>query len=70
MSDTNTAEMMCAAEIQAISIRYTIKLASMHAANHAREEQGHAHAYGEEAFHELSQELESEVNNMRRHWLG
>jgi hypothetical protein len=70
MSDIPAAELMCSAEIQAISIRYQIKLASMQAANHAREEQGHSHAYGEDLFRELADELESEVTAMRRHWLG
>jgi len=39
-----------AAFVNAQSVSAQIELAAMHAANHAREQQGHSHAYDEGAF--------------------
>lgn len=46
-----------AAFIQAQTVCAAAEIAAMQAANRAREEQGHSHAYGEDAFRDVPNEF-------------
>jgi hypothetical protein len=69
MSEILSNEMMCAAEIMALTTSYDAKLEAMREANRVRHYDNLASAYGETHFNKLSSELEGEVDFIKKKYL-
>lgn len=70
MPEILTNEMMCASEIFAAAVACQADLMAMQEANHERDQQGHAHAYGPNHFFERSKELNDDVARHKAHYIG